>query len=147
MKTQCRIFFITGTLLIWLIKFGIRPWIHIPNYSVTGFLLGIAPNLVGSFLIPFAAVCLFEGKNHLVARLFSLHSDLELLFVCLFGFALVVINEYLQLYPFFGRTFDYYDILFSMIGTAASFPVFRSLARFDAGVYPSPRKKFIPSFR
>jgi hypothetical protein len=40
------------------------------------------------------------------------------------GFAMLVTNEYLQQVPFFGRTFDYFDILFSAIGLMASYFVF-----------------------
>ena len=30
MKTTCRNIFITGTILIWLIKFGLRSWLYLP---------------------------------------------------------------------------------------------------------------------
>ena len=33
MKTTCRNIFITGTILIWLIKFGLRSWLYLPPYS------------------------------------------------------------------------------------------------------------------
>ena len=147
MKTTCRNIFITGTILIWLIKFGLRAWLYLPPYSAGCFLMGIAPNLLGSFLIPFAAYCLFENRQHFLARLFSIRSELELSFVCALGFVLVVINEYLQLYPLFGRTFDFYDILFSSVGALSSFFIFRHMARFGISEYPSPRKKFMPTIR
>jgi len=37
---------------------------------------------------------------------------------------LVIVNEYLQLIPYFGRTFDYLDIVFSVIGTWLGYLVF-----------------------
>jgi len=39
-------------------------------------------------------------------------------------FGMLVVNEYLQLIPIFGRTFDYFDIIFSAIGLSASYFVF-----------------------
>lgn len=113
---------IMGTLLIWAIKFGIRP-LHSFDPPVK-FLLGIAPNLIGSFLIPFGAYWFFNGRRFFMARIFRIQSFNDLRIVCLLGFLLLVINEYLQLIPFFGRTFDYYDILFSAVGLTISYFVF-----------------------
>lgn len=113
---------IVGTLIIWLIKFGIRP-----NYDLgqpMNFFLGIAPNLIGSFLIPFGACWFFSGREFLIARIFRIQSLADLRLVCLIGFGMLVINEYLQLIPIFGRTFDYFDIIFSVIGLSASYFVF-----------------------
>jgi len=76
---------ITGTLVIWIIKFIIRP-LHLVD-DPARFFFNIAPNLLGSFLM-------------------------------------LVVNEYLQLIPFFGRTFDYNDILFSSVGLFVSYFVF-----------------------
>ena len=100
---------ITGTIIIWIIKFIIRP-MHLPGEG-PAFFLGIAPNLLGSFLIPFGAYWFFCGRNYWVARIFKIESMYDLRFVCLLGFAMLVINEYLQKIPVFGRTFDYNDIL------------------------------------
>ena len=113
---------ISGTLIIWSIKFGIRPYCKCDGSL--NFFLGIAPNLVGSFLIPFAACWFFTGKNFLLARIFRIQSLNELLLVCFMGFGMLVINEYLQLVPFFRRTFDYFDILFSFFGLTVSYFVF-----------------------
>jgi VanZ family protein len=44
--------------------------------------------------------------------------------VCVLGLGMLIFNEYLQLIPFFGRTFDYHDILSSMAGLAISYFVF-----------------------
>lgn len=98
---------IAGTLLIWGVKFIIRPFVHIPG--ACKLLCGIAPNLVGSFLIPFGACLFFQ-------RFFRLQNQRDLSFTCLFGLLLVIINEYLQRIPVFGRTFDYLDIVSSVIG-------------------------------
>jgi hypothetical protein len=89
--------------------------------------LGIAPNLVGSFLIPFFASLFFSGRDNFLARLFRIHSFGDLRQVCLLGFGMLVINEYLQLIPFFGRTFDYFDLVFSAVGLTASYFIFRKI--------------------
>ena len=109
---------ITGTLLIWTIKFVIRPFIQIP-VPLKPF-VGFAPNLVGSFLLPFGACWFFQ-------RFFRLQTIKDLTITCFFGLFLVVINEYLQLIPFFGRTFDYLDILASVAGVCMGHLVFARL--------------------
>ncbi len=117
--------FITGTLVIWTIKFIIRP-LHLFDDPVK-FFLGIAPNLLGSFLIPFAAYWFFCGRDFLMARIFRIQSMYDLRLVCLMGLGMLIINEYLQLIPFFGRTFDYNDIIFSSVGLLAAYFVFGKL--------------------
>jgi hypothetical protein len=113
---------IIGTIIIWIIKFGIRPF-QVFSGPVE-FFLGIAPNLIGSFLIPFGACWFFSGKEFFIARVFRIQSLNHLRTVCFIGFGLLVINEYLQLIPVLGRTFDYYDILFSGAGLMSSYFVF-----------------------
>ncbi|MBE2229318.1 MAG: hypothetical protein IAE96_01595 [Chitinophagaceae bacterium] len=105
---------IYGTLVIWTIKFFLRPFFSFE--APLQFFLGIAPNFLGSFLIPFGACWFFSGRNHRLARLFRTEDAGDLRQVCLLGFGLLVLNEYLQLFPVFGRTFDYFDILFSSVG-------------------------------
>jgi hypothetical protein len=122
LKQLSKLFIITGTLIIWTIKFIIRP-LHLFDDPIR-FLLNIAPNLLGSFLIPFGAYWFFSGRNFLVARIFRIETSYDLRLVCLLGFGLLVVNEYLQLIPFFGRTFDYNDILSSSVGLLASYFVF-----------------------
>lgn len=109
---------ITGTLLIWTVKFIIRPFVHIP-VSIKP-LMGFAPNLIGSFLLPFGACLFFQ-------RVFRLETSRDLTFSCSFGLLLVIINEYLQLIPVFGRTFDYLDIFSSVIGVFCGHLVFARL--------------------
>ena len=113
---------IAGTLLIWTIKFLVRPMNMFD--STTTYFLGISPNLFGSFLIPFGAYWFFSGRRFLIARIFRIQSDYDLRTVCLLGFALLIVNEYLQLIPVFGRTFDVNDILFSSIGLIAAYFTF-----------------------
>ena len=113
---------IAGTLVIWIIKFIIRPLNLFDN--PVRFFFNIAPNLLGSFLIPFGAYWFFSGRNFLLARIFRIESPYDLRLVCILGFGMLVVNEYLQRIPFFGRTFDYNDILFSSIGLMASYFVF-----------------------
>ena len=115
-----------GAILIWLIKFGIRPFYDLGQPM--NFILGIAPNLAGSFLIPFGAYWFFSGREFLIARIFRIHSTADLRIVCIIGFAMLVVNEYLQLIPVFGRTFDYFDIIASALGLTASYFVFSKLS-------------------
>ncbi len=109
---------IAGTLLIWAIKFIIRPFIHIPHGLKP--LVGFAPNLIGSFLLPFGACWFFQ-------KYFRLQTAADLTFTCCFGLLLVIINEYLQLIPIFGRTFDYLDIFSSVVGVFCGHLVFGRL--------------------
>lgn len=109
---------ILGTLLIWTIKFIIRPLVHIPPALKP--LVGFAPNLIGSFLLPFGACWFFQ-------RYFRLQTTRDLGFTCSFGLLLVIINEYLQLIPVFGRTFDYLDIFSSVVGVFCGHLVFARL--------------------
>ncbi len=109
---------IVGVLLIWIVKFFVRPFVHVPA-SLKPF-IGLAPNLIGSFLLPFGA-CLF------FRRFFRLETAQDLTFTCSFGLLLVVINEYLQLIPVFGRTFDYLDIFSSVMGVFLGHVVFGKL--------------------
>jgi len=122
LKQISKWFVIAGTLIIWTIKYIIRPMQLFDD--PTRFFLNIAPNLLGSFLIPFGAYWFFSGKNFLVARIFKIENAFDLRIVCLLGFGMLVVNEYLQRIPFFGRTFDYNDILFSSVGLIASCFVF-----------------------
>ena|SRR5687767_8958839 len=122
LKQISKWFVLTGTICIWLVKLIIRPYYN--TDPGLGFFLGIAPNLLGSFLIPFGACWLFSGKDFLLARIFRVHSSGGLLTVCVLGFGLLVINEYLQLIPVFGRTFDYFDLVFSAFGLGISYLVF-----------------------
>jgi hypothetical protein len=125
LKKISRQLLIIGTLLIWAIKLIIRP-LHLFD-DPARFILGIAPNLFGSFLIPFGAYLFFSGKNFLIARLFRIQSAYDLRMVCLLGFAMLIVNEYLQLIPVFGRTFDVYDIVCSSMGLLVSYFVFAKL--------------------
>lgn len=107
LKTLSKWIVIAGTLMIWIVKFIIRPFVQVPH--IVKPLVGFAPNLIGSFLLPFGACWFFQ-------RVFKLETKAELTFTCAFGLLLVIINEYLQLIPVFGRTFDYLDIFASVAG-------------------------------
>jgi hypothetical protein len=127
---------ITGALLIWAIKLIIRPMLLVDDPAK--FFLGVAPNLFGSFLIPFGSYWFFSGKSFLIARIFRIQSDYDLRLVCSLGFGMLVINESLQLIPFFGRTFDFFDIIFSSVGLTTAYFVFskiQSPKRRDYQVY------------
>jgi len=109
---------IIGTLLIWSIKFLVRPFVFIDPFFKP--LVGLAPNLIGSFLLPFGACWFFQ-------RIFRLETEADLNVTCCFGLLLVVINEYLQLIPIFGRTFDYLDIISSVVGVFLGHIYFKRL--------------------
>lgn len=108
----CRASVIAGTICIWIIKWGLRPYVHFDQ--PTKYLLGIAPNLLGSFLLPL-------GCYWLLRKFINLFEDFQLKAFCAICFILLVINELLQLIPFFGRTFDYNDIAASAIGLLGSY--------------------------
>lgn len=128
LKQISRTLIITGAFIIWAIKFFVRPF-HV--WEGGKFFLGIAPNLLGSFLIPFGAYWFFSGRNFFIARIFRLQSAYDLRMVCLLGFGMLIVNEYLQMIPFFGRTFDYNDIFFSSVGLMVSHFVFGKLQQRD----------------
>ncbi len=107
---------ITATLLIWLIKFGIRPYFYFPK--PIEFFFNIAPNLLGAFALVFGAFWLLEKY------FFILQSQLNVKLVSFSFFIALAINECLQLIPFFGRTFDWYDILASAVGLSLSYSIF-----------------------
>jgi hypothetical protein len=113
---------IAGAILILTIKFVIRP-IYLVDDAVK-FFLGIAPNLFGSFLVPFGVYWFFSRSGFSIARIFKIQSPYDLRVVCLIGLGMLIINEYLQLIPFFGRTFDFFDIVFSAVGLTAAYFVF-----------------------
>lgn len=118
LKNYSRVIVITGTLLIWLIKFLIRPFDLYADWLSP--LVGSAPNLIGTFLLPFGAYWLFK-------KYFLMRNNYEVKLTCAFGLLLVIINEYLQLIPIFGRTFDYLDILASFVGVCMGYMVFAKL--------------------
>lgn len=112
LKYFCKYTLISGAVIIETIKWVIRPSF---NFSQpTKFLMGVAPNLLGSFLLPF-------GCYWLLNRFINLHDDKQLRLFCLISFGLLLINETLQMVPVFGRTFDYNDIAASAIGLTASY--------------------------
>ena len=127
LRLYCKWMVITGTAVIWIIKLFLRPdflWSTVPR-----FLLGIAPNFLSAFLIPFAVYWIMTHPKFLNRQLlrFDLISDMRL--VCLFGFLIATINEYIQLIPSFGRTFDYFDIVSSAVGLLFSYYSFNALQR------------------
>jgi hypothetical protein len=127
LRNYCKWMVIVGTLLIWMIKLVIRPYVHLD--TSLHFISGVAPNFLGAFLIPFAAYWLYTHSLFFNGSLmrFDFFSDTRI--VCLFGFSLAVLNEYLQLVPVFGRTFDYFDILFSAVGLILSYYSFTASQR------------------
>lgn len=127
LRTYCKWTVIVGTLLIWIIKFGIRPYFHLD--ASINFIAGIAPNFFGAFLVPFAAYWLYTHSLFFNGSLMRFYFFSDTRIVCLFGFSLAVVNEYFQLIPVFGRTFDYFDILFSAVGLIPAYYLFIALQR------------------
>ncbi len=72
---------------------------------------------MGAFLIPFAA--LWWGKG-----IFKMNTTVEVLQICLIGFLVILVNEYLQLIEIFGRTFDYLDIIATAPGCYFGYTIF-----------------------
>ena len=127
LRTTSQNFLIIGTIIIWTIKLLVRPFVHLDgSYQ---FVFGIAPNLLGSFLIPFGAYWLYTHPKFFNGILLRYYFFSDVKIVCLFGFILLVLNEYLQLIPVFGRTFDYFDIVSSAVGLFISYYSFSFLQR------------------
>ena len=124
---------ITGAILILAIKFIIRPLYLVDDAAK--FFLGIAPNLFGSFLVPFGVYWLFNRNGFYIARIFKIHSPYDLRLVCLIGLGMLIINEYMQLVPFFGRTFDYFDIVSSAVGITSAYFVFGKIHQYKKRGY------------
>lgn len=112
---------IAGTGIIWLIKYLLRPNFIFPE--PVSFFWGIAPNLLGSFLLPFGACWLFQGKHFRRVKWCRVENSTQLRQFCGSAFFLLLVNEYLQQIRFFGRTFDYFDILFSGLGLVLAYSV------------------------
>ena len=119
LRTLSLRFTLAGTLLIWAVKFFLRPYVDMNG--PLQFMAGIAPNLIGSFLVPFAAYWLYTHPRFFNGQLLRFYFFSDNRIVCLTGFVLALVNEYIQLIPVFGRTFDYYDILFSALGLLLAF--------------------------
>ena len=112
LKNFCKFTVIGGAIIIEFIKWVVRPYFHL--VQPVKFIMGIMPNLFGAFLLPL-------GCYWLLNRYINLFSDIQLKLFCFICFLLLVFNEVLQLIPFFGRTFDWNDILASAAGLLLSY--------------------------
>ncbi len=119
LKQVCKWKLIAGVLVIWTIKLFIRP--QAEAHTLANFILGIAPNLIGGYLLLFGSYLFFPLR-------FIFNSTLWRRMMCICFFALLVINEYFQKIPLFSRTFDYNDIAASALGLFFSYSVFVKLA-------------------
>ncbi|CAN5272974.1 hypothetical protein BH11BAC6_BH11BAC6_14300 [soil metagenome] len=117
-KNYSRFIFNTCVILIITVKLFIRPYVHVPAFFQI--VVDTLPNLLGSFCLPF-------GASWLLQKYFRLQNLNQLKLACLLSLGLVICNEYLQLIDVFGRTFDYFDIIASFIGTFASYFVYARL--------------------
>ena len=108
-----RIIVITGIIVILVLKTFIRPnWLYAPYWIK--FFMGIAPNLLGSLLLPIGTLMFPE-------RLWIFYREKMMVLFCGLSFIALVVNEYLQLIPIFLRTFDYWDLAASAIGLAVGY--------------------------
>ena len=127
MRTFCKWTVLSGFLFILFIKFYLRPWGDLEGNA--RLLCGLAPNFIASFTVPFGAYWLFTHAQFFNGCLmrFPVFSDVRL--VLLSGLVLIVINEYFQLLPVFGRTFDYLDLAASVAALPFSWYSFTGLQR------------------
>ncbi len=108
------IFFI-GFFIIVMVKLIIRPYVSLPPSLCL--YRDVAPNLISAFLIPFVADLFLKKWIQLVNKQ-------TVLYVSLIGLVILSLNEFVQLFPIFKRTFDYFDLLFSFIGVGVGYLVF-----------------------
>lgn len=115
MQKHKRSILIVGLLLIVLVKFIIRPFVVVP--PSLNLCRDVAPNLISAFLIPFGADLFFK-------KWFQLIDKRAVRWVCISGLVIISLNEIAQLFPIFRRTFDYFDLVFSLIGVSIGYLVF-----------------------
>lgn len=106
---------IFSVLFIWSIKLFIRPYWQQKDFFK--FFWGIAPNLIGCFVLPFG---IYLAMRYLRFTI----SFLKINVLTGLALVLVFINEAIQLIPFFGRTFDWFDLLFSIVGLLIGYSMF-----------------------
>lgn len=130
LKTISKWIVIIGVLFISCIKLFVRPYVHVP--AGMQLVVDVAPNFIGSFLVPFFACCLLK-------KYLPVENASELKLVCGLGLLLGIVNEYLQLIPVFGRTFDYFDIIASGMATILGYNSFAMLMNKFATVKNAPQ--------
>jgi hypothetical protein len=118
LKNYSKAIIVFCILLILVIKYVIRPHVYIPGGLQV--IVDIAPNLLGSFMLPF-------GVSWLLGRYFRIQGMIDLKLICLLCLVVIIVNEYLQLINVFGRTFDYFDIIASFISTATAYFIYARL--------------------
>lgn len=104
-----------GCVLIVIVKFIIRPFVSVP--PVLTLYRDVAPNLISAFLIPF-------GADLFLRKWVQLVDKRAVMWVCVSGLAIITCNEMAQLFPIFRRTFDYFDLVFSLFGVGIGYLVF-----------------------
>ena len=107
-ETAAKIIVVTGTAFILSLKFFIRPQFA-GMHNLSTYIMGIFPNLLGSFLLPVGLIMLPKFFSHVnCMKSFYWFGACCFLALCF--------NEALQLIPIFGRTFDLNDIAASLVG-------------------------------
>ncbi len=110
-RQQAKYFVLIGLFLMITIQYVIRPSYHHHNWFKV--VLGFAPNLLSSAFIP---VLFFVVGGKMLPKV-SMKSLLAL-HVMIAG--LLCMYELLQMITVFGKTFDYLDLLATIIGTTVS---------------------------
>jgi ABC-type protease/lipase transport system fused ATPase/permease subunit len=110
-RRQAKYFFVVGLLLMITIQYIIRPAYHHHNWLKV--VLGFSPNLLSAAFIP---VLFFVIGGKMLPKV-SMKSLLALHIIIA---GLLCMYELLQMITVFGKTFDYLDLLATIIGTAVS---------------------------
>jgi len=115
MQQNKKLILLLGLILILVVKFIIRPFVIVPpSFHL---FQDIAPNLISAFLIPF-------GADVLLKKWIPMDEKGIVFWVCLGGLLIITLNELAQLFPVFRRTFDYNDLVFSIIGVGFGYLIF-----------------------
>jgi hypothetical protein len=115
MQQNKKLILLVGLILILVVKFIIRPFVLVP--PTFHLFQDVAPNLISAFLIPF-------GADVVLKRWIPMAEKGIVFWVCLGGLMIITLNELAQLFPVFRRTFDYNDLVFSIIGVGFGYLIF-----------------------
>jgi hypothetical protein len=111
---------VTCVIMVWLVKLFIRPYFSFP-YPVK-FLLGIAPNFLDGFLLPFAITW---ARSYIPVTLSKygvmVKPERTLRYSCLLTFLFLILVEGMQLFSFSMHTYDHWDIAASAVGVALAY--------------------------
>ena len=66
----------------------------------------------------------YLGADLFLKKWVPLKDKRNVFLVCSAGLLVITLNEIAQLFPIFKRTFDYFDLLFSLIGVGLGYYIF-----------------------